>query len=160
MLEYAKKIYDCMLKEFDNLRQSEEGFSPEQRTAFNENSVHQLETYCFQLMTIVECLSDSRQSSTAVSQTTSIIIPVDYKLQYTGPKVGLTEVAYSFAKMGVFNNGKASVRMINQYFEKVFFTELSNYTATFQDIRNRKKGNTIFIDSMKKSLEDWIEELD
>jgi RteC protein len=89
-----------------------------------------------------------------------MIIPIDYKLQYTGPKVGLTELGYAFTAMGLFNNGQAGVGMVIQYLEKVFFTDLGNYTATFQDILNRKTGNTKFIDSLKGNLEAWIDRLD
>jgi hypothetical protein len=162
MLEYSKKVYDSMLSEFVNLKQYylQEGFSTEQRASFIGNSIQQLQTYCIQLFTVIECLANSRQSSTDIHQATSLIIPIDYKLQYTGSKVGLTELGYAFTAMGLFNNGQAGVGMVIQYLEKVFFTDLGNYTATFQDILNRKTGNTKFIDSLKSSLEGWIDRLD
>jgi len=160
MLDYAKKIKDSLLSELDNLLllSRREDLSPQQRATFLENSIRQIQTYTIQLDTIMECLAGTRSSSPELSSSTSIIIPVDYKLQYTGPRVGLIEIEYALAKMGVFNNGQAGVGMINNYFEKVFFTNNGNYTSTFQDICGRKRDkNTKFIDSMKSALDSWIE---
>jgi len=160
MLDYAKKIKDSLLSELDNLLllSLREDLSPQQRATFLENSIRQIQTYTIQLDTVMECLAGARGSSTEISSSTSIIIPVDYKLQYTGPRVGLIEIEYALAKMGVFNNGQAGIGMINNYFEKVFFTNNGNYTSTFQDICGRKRDkNTKFIDSMKSALDSWIE---
>ena len=162
MLDYAKKIKDSLLSELDNLLllSQREDLSPQQRTTFLENSIRQIQTYTIQLDTVMECLAGSRGSSTEISSSTSIIIPVDYKLQYTGPRVGLIEIEYALAKMGVFNNGQAGIGMINNYFEKVFFTNNGNYTSTFQVICGRKRDkNTKFIDSMKSALDSWIDKL-
>ena len=162
MLDYAKKIKDSLLSELDNLLllSRREDLSPQQRATFLENSIRQIQTYTIQLDTVMECLAGARGSSTEISTSTSIIIPVDYKLQYTGPRVGLIEIEYALAKMGVFNNGQAGIGMINNYFEKVFFTNNGNYTSTFQDICGRKRDkNTKFIDSMKSALDDWIDKL-
>lgn len=161
MLNYAKKINDSLLSELDNLTRFSlrDDLSSQQRAAFMENSIRQIRIYTIQLDTVMECLSGARGSSTEITSSTSIIIPVDYKLQYTGPRVGLIEIEYALAKMGVFNNGQAGVGTINNYFEKVFFTNNGNYTSTFQDICGRKRDlNTKFIDSMKTALNDWIEE--
>ena len=162
MLVYAKKIYESILTELAGLnsRYQAESFSADQRHAFITNSLQQLKTYCIQLMTVVECLDSGRQAATEVTGETSLIIPVDYQMQWTGSKVGLTEVIYSFAALETFNNGKATVKMISDYLEKVFFVNLGNTSATFQDIRNRKTGNTKFIDSMREGVERWIDRLD
>lgn len=160
MLDYAKKIKDSMRSELDNLTllSLREDLSPHQRATFMENSIRQIQIYIIQLDTVMECLAGTRSSSPDTSPSTSIIIPVDYKLQYTGPRVGLIEIEYALTKMGVFNNGQASIRMVNDYFEKVFFTNNGNYTSTFQDICGRKReNNTKFINSMATALNDWIE---
>ena len=160
MLEYAKKIKDSMLTVLDDLRLHylRDNLSPEQRSSFIENSVRQLQTYCIQFDTVIECLAGTRGFSPEISSSTSTIIPVEYKLQYTGPRVGLIEIEYALTKLGVFNNGQAGIGMVNNYFEKVFFTDNGNYTSTFQDICGRKRDtHTKFIDSMKKALGDWIE---
>ncbi|MDP4251438.1 MAG: RteC domain-containing protein [Bacteroidota bacterium] len=162
MLLYAKKIYDNILSELASLNSHyrAESFSPDQRLAFVANSIQQLRTYCIQLMTVIECLDNNRQAATDIRGETSLIIPVDYQMQWTGSKVGLTEVIYAFTALGTFNNGNAGVKMISNYLENVFFVNLGNTSATFQDIRNRKTGNTKFIDSMKEGVELWIDRLD
>jgi hypothetical protein len=160
MLDYAKKIKDSMRSELDNLTllSIRDDVSPQQRAALMENSIRQIQIYIIQLDTVMECLAGTRSSSPEIGPSTSIIIPVDYKLQYTGPRVGLIEIEYALAKMGVFNNGQVGIGMINSYFEKVFFTNNVNYTSTFQDICGRKReNNTKFIDSMATALNDWIE---
>jgi hypothetical protein len=119
-----------------------------------------LKNYSLQLMTIVECQDKSIPVAGSATPETGLIIPVDYKLQWTASKVDLTEVIYAFKALGAFNNGQASIRMITEYLQKVFFVDLGKISVIFQDIRNRKSGNTIFISSMRKSVEDWIERLD
>jgi hypothetical protein len=159
MLDYAKKIKDSMLSELDNLRlhYMRDDLSPQQRAAFIENSLRQMQVYIIQFVTVIECVAGTRSFSPEISLSTSTIIPVEYKLQYTGPRVGLIEIEYALTKLGVFNNGQAGIGMVNNYFEKVFFTDNGNYTSTFQDICHRKRANnTKFIDSMKKALDDWI----
>ena len=107
---------------------------------------------------MIECLDSGRQAATDITGETSLIIPVDFQMQWT--KVGLTEVIYAFTALGTFNNGNANVKMISNYLENVFFVNLGNTSATFQDIRNRKTGNTKFIDSMKEGVERRIATLD
>ena len=162
MLLYAKKIYDNILSELASLNShyQAESFSPDQRLAFVGNSIQQLRDYCIQLVTVIECLDSGRQAATNITSETSLIIPVDFQMQWTGSKVGLTEVIYAFTALGTFNNGNANVKMISNYLENVFFVNLGNTSATFQDIRNRKTGNTKFIDSMKEGVERWIDRLD
>jgi hypothetical protein len=162
MLEFARKIHDSMLSELDNLKMSFdiEDMSPEQFRAFGANAIERLKDYGLQMMTIVECQDKSTPGVGSATSATALIIPVDYKLEWTASKVDLTEVIYAFKGLGVFNHGKASNRMITEYFEKVFFVELGKTSVIFQDIRNRKGGNTIFLASMRKSVEDWIDRLD
>lgn len=162
MLDYAKKLIDCIQSELVNLKMycTDRNFTPSQRDPFIENSIRQMQDYCIQMLAVAECIAQTRQSS-EISQTTSRIIAVDCFMQYTGPKVGLSELGYAFTAMKLFNHGKVSLNMMMKYLEKVFHVDLGNYTATFQDIRNRKKGgNTKFIDALKMRLEDWIDKLD
>ncbi|MFI5194700.1 MAG: hypothetical protein ACHQD7_11600, partial [Chitinophagales bacterium] len=62
MLVYAKKVYDSILSELANLNSDyqTESFSQDQRLAFVANSIQQLQTYCIQLMTVIECLDNNR----------------------------------------------------------------------------------------------------
>jgi hypothetical protein len=40
-------------------------------------------------MTVVECLASGHRAATDITGETSLIIPVDYQMQWTGSKVGL-----------------------------------------------------------------------
>jgi RteC protein len=69
------------------------------------------------------------------------------------------ENIYALTTLGAFNNGNSNVKMISNCFEKVFFVNLGNTSATFQDICNLKGGITKFIDSMKESVDALIDRL-
>ena len=54
--------------------------------------------------------------------------------------------------MGVFNNGKADLKHIASHFSKSFNIELGDFYHTYNDIKERKKCQTKFIDELKSSL--------
>ena len=60
------------------------------------------------------------------------------KLEWTFSKAALIELIYSFKATGVFNNGKADLKTIARYFEKVFAVDLGNVSRTYQEIINQK----------------------
>lgn len=81
-------------------------------------------------------------------------------LTWTGTKTGLIEIIYSFQALGVFNNGKADIKQVASSFESFFNISLGNWYRHFQEIRLRKIAKTNFIDQMKKTLEDRLDELE
>src|SRR5690349_622146 len=73
-------------------------------------------------------------------------------LPWTGSKVSLTELVYALHAAGVFNHGQAEIKQIVACVEKAFSVDLGNFASTFSDIRLRKKGRTLFLDSMKERM--------
>jgi len=79
------------------------------------------------------------------------------KLEWTFSKVALIELIYALKATGVFNDGKADLKTIARYFEKVFCVDLGNITRTYQEIISRKTGQTIFLDQLKEKLAELID---
>jgi hypothetical protein len=79
------------------------------------------------------------------------------KLEWTFSKAALIELIYALKATGVFNNGKADLKTIVRYFEKVFAVDLGNVSRTHQEIINRKTGQTIFLDELKEKMAELIE---
>ena len=82
------------------------------------------------------------------------------KLIWTDPKMGLIELVYSLQEQGSFNNGKADIKTITRYFEKVFSVQLSNTSKSFQDILSRKKGYTTYLDKLRDKIVGRIDEIE
>ena len=74
------------------------------------------------------------------------------KLMWTGSKVALTELLYALHSEGVFNNGKADLKDIAEYFEHIFEIDLGQYRRTFLEIRARKNDRAKFITSLNEAL--------
>lgn len=73
-------------------------------------------------------------------------------LTWTGSKTDLIELIYALHSVGVFNGGSADLKQIADCFASVFKIGLGNYYRVFQDIRNRKTGQTLFIDQIKSKF--------
>lgn len=82
------------------------------------------------------------------------------KLKWTSSKVDLIEMIYAFHTAGSFNNGKADLKEIAEYFEDAFDIDLGQYNRVFFDIRARKTNKTKYIDSIKSSLIKKMKETD
>jgi hypothetical protein len=81
------------------------------------------------------------------------------KLEWTDTKVGLIELIYSLKEQGAFNNGKADLKTIVQYFERIFSIHLGNSSSAFQEILSRKTGSTNYIDKLRDKLRQRIDEI-
>lgn len=82
------------------------------------------------------------------------------KLKWTASKADLIESIYALHSSGVFNNGKADLKEIAEYFQEVFDLDLGQYNRVFFDIRARKNNKTKFLDSLKDSLVKRIKDTD
>jgi len=82
------------------------------------------------------------------------------KLFWTGNKIDLIELIYALHSTGVINSGTADIKEVASMYEQVFNIELGNYYHTFIEIRSRKTNNTKFIDKLKESLINRMEESD
>lgn len=78
------------------------------------------------------------------------------KLSWTYPKASLIELIYALQSVGAFNNTTASVKDIVSYFENVFNTDLSHFYTTFQEIKERKGSQTMFIKTLQEALQKRI----
>jgi RteC protein len=81
-------------------------------------------------------------------------------LLWTGSESALVELAYALYKSGAFNNGQAELKNIVKLLENAFRVPMENAPRTFQEIRNRKSGPTIFIDKLHFALVAYIDELE
>ena len=92
----------------------------------------------------------------------TIIIPseptnLERKLQWTESKTGLTELIYAFHSKGVFNHGNADLKQIASFLSKSFNIDLGDFYHIFKEIKERKKGQTKFLDELKNSVITKIE---
>lgn len=81
-------------------------------------------------------------------------------LRWTDTKAALTEFIYAVFATGSFNNGRATIKQIADFFQKNFGIDLGNYYRTIQEIRIRKSGQTNYTDRLKKALVQYMDETD
>ncbi len=81
-------------------------------------------------------------------------------LKWTAPKVSLIELMYALHSEGVMNNGTADLKDIAECFEKIFEIDLGQYRRTFLEIRVRKSDRTKFLDKLRKTLTDRMDNAD
>lgn len=81
-------------------------------------------------------------------------------LYWSGNKNSLVELIYALYLTDVFNNGKADIKEIKQFFERSFDINLGNIYRTFLEIQSRKENPVKFINELVTKLEDKIEESD
>jgi RteC protein len=76
----------------------------------------------------------------------------DQKLTWTLSKISLVEIIYALKEVNAFNHGKADLKTITEYFERIFNIQIGNVSRSFQEIMSRKMGYTVFIDLLKEWL--------
>jgi hypothetical protein len=81
-------------------------------------------------------------------------------LTWTGPKTYLIELIYALQSAETFNNGKADIKQIASAFENIFNISLGNYYRVFQEIQQRKKGKSYFLDQLKAKFIQRVNEFD
>ena len=74
-------------------------------------------------------------------------------LQWTGPKLGLTELIYAWHEMGCFNHGKITLKQLVDAIEMKFSIKLGNYSRNWQAVLNRKKDYTAFLTELREAGE-------
>jgi hypothetical protein len=84
-------------------------------------------------------------------------LPVfESKLKWTGTIAGLTELMYPLVKY--INHGTVHVKDIALGFQYLFNVDLGNYSRTIQEIKRRKKGDTLFLLQLAEDFSQIIEE--
>jgi len=82
------------------------------------------------------------------------------KLFWTANKTDLIELIYALHSSGAVNSGTADIKEMASACEQIFNIDLGNYYHTFVEIRSRKSNTTKFIDKLKESLAQRIDESD
>ncbi|WP_338357339.1 RteC domain-containing protein [Yeosuana marina] len=82
------------------------------------------------------------------------------KLFWTGNKVDLIELIYALYASGSINRGVADIKEIATSFERLLEMDLGDYYHTYLEIRSRKIRRTKFIDRLKDSLDQHMQDLD
>ena len=80
-------------------------------------------------------------------------------LEWTGSKIELIELMYAIWAKGSINNNMISISELATAFQKMFQVELGEFFHTFSEIKNRK-NRTLFIDNLRKALNNKIDEKD
>jgi RteC protein. len=80
-------------------------------------------------------------------------------LTWTGTKTDLIELVYALQAAGVVDQGNATIKTIACTMEAAFNITLGDTYRVFQDIRIRKKSQTPFIDLLKKSIMERLNDL-
>jgi hypothetical protein len=81
-------------------------------------------------------------------------------LHWTCSKVALTELIYALHSSGAINSGTADISQLASIAEELFNVELGDYYRTYLTLRNRKINRTKFLDKLRDSLLDHMDELD
>jgi RteC protein len=81
-------------------------------------------------------------------------------LTWTGPKTYLIELVYALQSAETLNNGKTDIKQIASAFENIFNISLGNYYRVFQEIQQRKKGKSYFLDQLKAKFIQRVNEFD
>ena len=133
--------YDCCLINFDSKLSTSHDFNVatiianDMFTSYLENKLDELNGKC----------------KFNVSQ-------IDYKFNWTGTKVDLTEMVYGFQATGSINNGNFDLKEFAIFLGTMFNVEIdSNLYGNYSDIKSRKVSKTRFINTMSDKL---IEKMD
>lgn len=88
----------------------------------------------------------------------------DLELNWAETKASFIELLYGLQTLGAFYNTKtrtkADISQVARFFETTLKIDLGNYYRTFQEIRIRKKGRTVFIDKLREHLIQRMDEAD
>lgn len=105
--------------------------------------------------------SEQGNIETAVSSSLNVNhTSLDINLRWTANKTDLVELIYGLYHSASINNGKASIQEIATTLENLFKIDLGDVYRTYSEIRNRKLIQIKFLDLMKSSLQNKINELD
>ena len=81
-------------------------------------------------------------------------------MNWTGSKTDLTELIYALHSSKVINNGVIDISEIASSMEMQFNIDLGDFYRTFISIRSRINQRTKFIETLKDSVTNLMEELD
>jgi hypothetical protein len=71
---------------------------------------------------------------------------------WTANTVDLVELAWALHLAGCLNNGKCTLKEVMEWFEEEFGVKVGKYHITIQEIAQRKKTRTKFLDLLMEKL--------
>ncbi|KQC31542.1 RteC domain-containing protein [Flagellimonas eckloniae] len=80
------------------------------------------------------------------------VVTPSNRLNWTGSKTDMTELAYALKSSGAINQGRASIREITKALERIFHFRSGDPYQNYREIRIRKKSRTKFLDDLTISL--------
>ncbi len=80
------------------------------------------------------------------------------QLNWHASKTALTELIYALHAQNVFSN--SDIKGIVKTFEIIFNIDLGDFYHTYMELKSRKINRTKFIDSLRKALENRMDEQD
>lgn len=99
---------------------------------------------------IETCLLDIRMPAIAPTVNNSKISQVTRK--WTGKIVWLVELIYSLESVSVINDGAIEIKEIVEIFEDIFDVKLKRIYDTYRSLRSLKKDRTPFLNLMRETL--------
>lgn len=81
-----------------------------------------------------------------------------FDLTWTAPKLGLIELLYALHLAKAVNKGGADIKVIAEALQYIFNVDLGNFYRKFQDFKFRKVDSTRFLDELKTTLQEHIDE--
>lgn len=82
------------------------------------------------------------------------------KLFWTASKTDLIELIYALHSSGAINRGTVDIKEMAVACERLFNVDLGHYYHTFIELKSRKTNRTKFLDSLRDSLENRMNESD
>lgn len=81
-------------------------------------------------------------------------------LEWTAPKVALTELLYALHQSNCFNGGHADLAEVVRWAENALHINLGNYHKTLAEIRLRKTERSKFLTLLQQNLNQYLDDLD
>ncbi|MCT3897567.1 RteC domain-containing protein [Elizabethkingia anophelis] len=81
-------------------------------------------------------------------------------LEWTAPKVALTELLYALHQSNCFNGGHADLAEVFRWAERSLNINLGNYHKTLAEIRLRKTDRFKFMTLLQQNLNQYLDDLD
>lgn len=82
------------------------------------------------------------------------------QMKWTNSKVSLVELVYSIHSSKSINHGNIDLKDLIKCFEIIFNVNIGDFYRAFLEIRGRKKSRTRYIDLMRESLIEKMDNLD
>jgi hypothetical protein len=79
------------------------------------------------------------------------------ELRWTGTKNALIELIYALYVSGAISNGKIGVRKVSTVFQSIFKIPLGDIHHAFHRMKDRAGRRTLFIEKLKDSLEQYMD---